>query len=959
MAEISADRIESSPYNDIISRASQAYNVEPELIKAIIGTESSGNPEVVSSKGAGGLMQLMPETAKELGVKDSSDPEQNIMGGAKYLRQMLDKFGGNETLALAAYNAGPGSVAKYGGVPPFPETQNYIDSILNYKKTTSPTSTTGFEISADRVRVADEKETHSVWQNIYQKARPFIEPGAVGLGMAGGGMIGFAAPVPGGAAIGGALGYAGAEEFIDALDKTFGIKEGGSLPEELWEGIYNVAMGAAFETISPILGNVGKGILKTAQKTGVAKIFKDIKELFPHLSDKGRLVKARNILKDLRKKTPETIKTTEETEKLLKRTRITEVPTHAQKTGSIEEAAFEQAKAAQKPKIMEVFKARDARISEQGLENIQGQFKGDKTIGEAIAGVRKESGRLKFEAERLTGKTESALAKLRAATKEKEVIGENIYATVRGAKEGAKKIHENIYAKIPGETKISNVPIRKALKETLDDIKKVGGSKDTSPNAIIGQIKKELVSKPHKPSGLLGATGKPIETKSIQKTEISFAKLQDWKSQIGEEVRASMKGPTPNLKRVRRLKMLEDGIHKTLEQMRGFSGSQAQIAKDYKKATAAFKKYHDVYRKGPVDKILGYGYETTGLQTLKSDMPSKFFQHGKAELADDLINAIGLRKARKLIKPYSETLFLTNATEAGTLKVPVAKKWLSNHADVLKKYGLYKDFEKIVKSGEISLQATKRLKDYQTTIVSTILKTDVDKMMGKIFSGTGKTASKETAKELLEIPGIKNNNVAIKGIQNSFKKFLLKEMENSGIDVLSNPIRSIAKSKKLLETYKPAMEVLYKDSPQKIKAFEDYHKIMEMIARNKNITYAGGSTTVEKATGGAAKESWSKMLESAATLVAIRQGSGWVWSATRNFTKAVLGAPWKISKEEIDKILTEALLNPEAAQTLMSMTKGTSKQIIEKQLKYHIAAGKAMSAKKAIDSLRNKKDEEQ
>lgn len=121
-------------YSQLIEAASKKYNISSSIIKSVINTESGFNKTAVSSTGAMGLMQLMPETAEALGVSNAFDPQENIDGGVRYLKDMLSEFGGNLELALAAYNAGPNSVKKYGGIPPYKETQNYVKKIMSSLK---------------------------------------------------------------------------------------------------------------------------------------------------------------------------------------------------------------------------------------------------------------------------------------------------------------------------------------------------------------------------------------------------------------------------------------------------------------------------------------------------------------------------------------------------------------------------------------------------------------------------------------------------------------------------------------------------------------------------------------------------------------------------------------------------------------------------------------------------------
>lgn len=121
-------------FEPIINACALEYGVDKSLVKAVIHAESGYNPNAVSSKGASGLMQLMPKTAEGLKVSNSLDPAENIRGGVRYLKFLLETFKGDVNLALAAYNAGLSRVAQYRGIPPYAETRNYVAKVLNYQK---------------------------------------------------------------------------------------------------------------------------------------------------------------------------------------------------------------------------------------------------------------------------------------------------------------------------------------------------------------------------------------------------------------------------------------------------------------------------------------------------------------------------------------------------------------------------------------------------------------------------------------------------------------------------------------------------------------------------------------------------------------------------------------------------------------------------------------------------------
>ncbi|MEW6467152.1 MAG: transglycosylase SLT domain-containing protein [Pseudomonadota bacterium] len=124
-------RLNQAAYDDLIRRTASQHGVDQALVRAVVHAESGFNPQAVSPKGATGLMQLMPATASRFGVRNIHDPHENVRGGVAYLRFLLDLFGGDVRLAVAAYNAGEGAVKKFGGIPPYDETITYVSRVMN------------------------------------------------------------------------------------------------------------------------------------------------------------------------------------------------------------------------------------------------------------------------------------------------------------------------------------------------------------------------------------------------------------------------------------------------------------------------------------------------------------------------------------------------------------------------------------------------------------------------------------------------------------------------------------------------------------------------------------------------------------------------------------------------------------------------------------------------------------
>lgn len=754
------------------------------------------------------------------------------------------------------------------------------------------------------------RQEYPVKRAVSRFARPLLEIG----GMIGGGMVGApAAPATLGLSIvaGEGLGYATGAAVADELDSFLKLVDKWGWKQKYAKGSRDVAKGLMLSMGGQLIGKAA-----SAGYNKLADYFTKLKEKFPSMSDAAILSKARQELESMRAMTPKMESTTKTTEDVLKRLDIKTPPTFAQKTGSRTAAAYEQAVSAQDKEIGAILGVQDAQIKKEALGTIDKVLGTGHTVDDLVSGVIAQKKSLENQAAQALQSVEKKVVPL-FTVPTPQAVGKHMEEALSTAKVAQKKLMETEYAKIPTNIELSGTPLKDSLRTIFKDYKMKGGGPGTLPKPIIKQIQ----------AGLKEGKG-----------NVTFDQLRDWRSQLGEEIRDNITGMNPNLKLVRRLKIIGNGVDDAMDQMANLGKGHEAVISQYRRASDLYKEYVKTFRKGTVGEVLQPGDLSTGGKIAYSEIPNRFFRTGKMDVADDLINALGKERAGKMIDDYAAFDFVLKSANNGVLNTKQAASWLFRNKTVLDKYGLYDKYKSIVQSGKIADDVAGELKAYTESIASRVLNADVGKVILNVFSGAGARNSAQTMRELLELSGVKGNPAAIRGFKSSFKNFMFKQTELSGVDALQNPLQSIDKIGKFLETYMPAMRVLYKGEQDKIQALLDYHSMLRMLSRNKNVSYAGGSPTVEKATGTVQKVK-SEILNRFAQLGAIKMGKGWFYSASRNLVMALLRAPGKYTTEQVDILLKEAIFNPDVAKTIMEATKPVNFKAnaeLGRSMKYHL-----------------------
>ena len=366
------------------------------------------------------------------------------------------------------------------------EMQLYLNSETQQKLTTQPPTTQAF------IQGKPQDDPSSWQRQVSQYARPAFEMG----GMVGAGILAAPTTVPTfgtGPVAAGAAGYAMGSSLADRLDELLGIVDKADLKTASLKAVTDIKKGAEYEMggrlIAPVAGLTAKTVKMTAKKMGLTSFFSKIKEMFPSLSDRGILLKAKETLKTIRQETPVTAKTGKETEAILKRTGIKEVPTYAQRTGGIKAGYQEQSLASKNAELADILKIKDATIMKQAGKHIAKIFPSKAGVSDVISAVGDKQAKLATTAERLKSQAGDVLAGIKIKTMERPMIGERVYLATKKAKVAAKGEIKGLYAKIPEQTLVENEPIHKALRETLSDFKIKGGGTKSLPRSIIKQIR--------------------------------------------------------------------------------------------------------------------------------------------------------------------------------------------------------------------------------------------------------------------------------------------------------------------------------------------------------------------------------------------------------------------------------------------------------------------------------------
>jgi hypothetical protein len=744
-----------------------------------------------------------------------------------------------------------------------------------------------------------EKDTpeYTQAQKIYLAAKPYVEPLAEAGALVGGGIVGAPVGGPIGAVTGAGLAFGGVKQLFNFIETSLGLREAKGYVGELAEAGEEVLTGAAYEAggqaIRPAIS------LLARQRPAAMEAARELKPPKFGIALREKTAKT----EAARRVEVETLGT-EITQPQIQRN----IAAAKELEGRIPGLKFTQGQLTNDASAIALERSL-ARHGGQDLSQSQ-RTEANRILRTYYANKAVGTGRV----EDFTKQVTSTRQELEASTKQAEqavsaevnrlgrhldeqTIGREITGRLSAGKKAAREQATKLYNKIPD--------IKVPTDDLLDDLIKIENEYD-----------KVMESPANFPSRLVKGLRKKLRGPFGAPNAIRFQELRKLRSQLLSEIRTAQGSATPNEQYIRRLQMILKGpdekilggVEGTINSLEGEAGKAGDL---YRKASSFYREYAGKYKQGTVADVLQRGRRGEDTKIAMANIAREFYT---LDSIDDFTRAIGNDAiAKTAMKDYVSFDLLNAAKDpaTGNLVTRKSMQWLSKNSGKLKKLGIYDEYKNVVSMQRNADLVNKNLDIFNKSVAGRVLEGDTDDIIRNAFRGSRNYA--QTAQQLMN--QTKGNPAAQAGLKKAFSEYLLKESETTGLEFFQigraeTPAeieftKSIAKFTKQVRKMAPAMRVMYKDEPEKLRAIHNTWKAYQTISRTAKSAMIGGSDTAENL----AFKTFRDVVVGGA-----KPGFWYPYKAIRDTLN-------KLSNKHVEVYLRRAMFDPEYAANLMAMAK--------------------------------------
>lgn len=800
------------------------------------------------------------------------------------------------------------------------------------------------EADWDAADTKHKSNIYSVARDYFREyGRPLMEMGGLTAGAVVGAGVG--APTGPGASVtgvaGAGLGYGIGKKGADIIESGLGELAGEdieskSVGQELISSGKDVLTGAAFQAGGEV---AGKYIFEPVFKGG-KWIFNEGKSLFTKKMTSRLQSKAADIWVANTSKGPIYAKNAKEAADL-----ETSIPglkfTYGQRTYDPKEIRLERSQF-RKPGDAAQTNAEQIASNDEALKAYyQKNFSSKRGVDDMLSAIEGERGKLTEGVERATGLASSAESDLTPSMNVNK-ISDNVIKKLKAEKIYTSKEIGKLYDEIPNVDVPSSNMINefKRISEPTSKVESPSNYPDVLKRALKEYAPKEM---PEELKNIVDAYKKSGQKMPSQLEEeigkyamgdtLPFQEVRGLRTEILNEIRSE--AAKNNSSRMKRLREMQKVVEDTLDQLSNESQYSEDIVNTYRIASKQWKEYSDIYKRGAVGDILQGGPKGEISKLTPERILNSVFDPKNTRAADQLIDAIGKDNAKELVGEYAKYDLMRKSVNPVTGDISRNKlmSWISKNKELLNKYGISGEFKNISNAKALVDEANAAKLAFEKSQAAKILGVDPEKAIQALFTGKGGMNSAQTARDMMKL--LEGNEAAKEGFRKAFGDFAVEKIKVSTRDIVGNPTASLAKFDALYQKLAPAIRVLYRDTPHKIKTLLDMKKAYEIMIRNQRSPFGGGSDTAEN------------LLQTIATL------GGPVARTSRTATaiKAVVRMFSNYEQGLIDKVINNAIFNPEYAETLEMLASRIPKisAIGEKRFAKHITAITALEAKRNVD----------